>query len=277
MRLSPRQRLSAAYFRLRYLLFRRLGPEYYALVERFDTAGRKTISGADVTFDMPLDWRAQARAHSNTSVYLWALRILWVLFYQAWLASRLGIGLTQFWWWLPGGLLPRLMEQVGSSFLVLLHRLVPSFSVQAQAFSSVAGFPVGSLVALVLGLIVIEGVHRYVLLAQSMDRSGLSTEFGSVCWAPPEETASSDPTENMYPPGYDIWGGFDESSRHRRAVNLEAIDNFKRAVAERKRRSKVAEIELDLPKAMPAQRQLALPGPPTLSDEIDRLLAGDQP
>lgn len=98
-------------------------------------------------------------------------------------------------------------------------------------------------IALACGVIlsIALGIGEY--FRSRNDRTNLSTEKGGARWATPQEIAGIgpglDPTDSLFPPGYDIYNGFSAASRtQQRAVRQSAKTHF---TAQRASREEIEE------------------------------------
>jgi len=193
-----RQRLEAAYFRARTLLLRDSNTEAYLLVRQRDMSGRVTTVPAIASLDLPIDWRSMQRARQESFVVWGVCLLLWTLVAQSLLVGAMHLDAA---WWLPGSFIPALFH--------------------TTAWWNSMPWPV--LVVWVAGLFVVDAITRTVCVYRACDRSGLSVEHGSARLALPEDLASDKIGDNLFPPGYDLYGGFHPSEALNRLVNVEHL------------------------------------------------------
>lgn len=217
--MSPRQRLEAIYYRAKLLILRDSSREAYLLVRQRDMNGRERIVPAFGGLDLPVDWRSVQRANQETIVIRLAIMYLWTLLMQGYFVRAVHVSAI---WWLPGsfisGLLHKLWWWTGIAWPVLIVWLI--------------------------GFLVMDAVVRTIRVYRSCDRTELSTEHGSAQIGAPEDFASANPSNNLFPPGYDIFGGFDARERRQRILDLEAFDAQKAQTAERILHSEAPELAL---------------------------------
>jgi len=222
VKMSLRQRLEALYFRGRTILLRRCNTEAHLIVTQVDMSGRKTLVPAIASLDLPIDWRSMQRARQESFVVWGVALVAWTLIVQSALVAASNLADT---WWLPGSFIPSLLAQ-------------PDWWQHV---------PWPSLIVWGAGLLVVDAITRTVCVYRACDRSGLSVEHGSARFAVPEDLASNVPGDNLFPPGYDIYGGFNPVEIRRRIVDFERLTAHKRVVEERMFQSEAPELPMGSP------------------------------
>lgn len=249
LRLSARQRLQAAYWSWRNRIFGVPGPEFYAIASTKDMAGRETVRNIHPAFETNLDWRAEQGASSALMFWNAGVMYAWSILCQWWIAQRMGYGAHDYWWMIPGGL------------------VAPVFRDVLARTKDWTQIPFMLIVAYVVGYFAISAWLKVIHFGRSMQRTGLSTEHGSVYFAMPWELASSDPKENTFPPGYDILGGFDERSIAEHAVDFDAIEQYKVDIVQHELEAQTE----DLPINVEHLHAIATDGKPALGEGRDEL------
>lgn len=218
--MTLRQHVQAAYYLTLRRVLRRGSLESYLLTKLQDMQGRVTIVPAWEGLNLPIDWRALNRARSDTIVYRMSALIVWTLLIQHDIATRLQVDAT---WWLPGSWVMAWFKKPGWWMEV----------------------PWALLLVWLFGFFAIDAVSRVIEAYRACDRSDLSTEHGSARIAFPEDLASAKPGDNLFPVGYDIYGGFDDAEYKRRRDDLELLVARQDVVNTRILRASVAELPLN--------------------------------